>query len=122
MTKYESASDAALDGVFHALADPTRRAVIAQLTASSEPASVSALAKPFDMALPSFMQHLRVLEGAGLVTTKKTGRVRTCRVQTAALSSAESWIAEQRAFWEGRLDGLDAYLTELQACPDERED
>ena len=122
MPNFETATDPSLDSVFHALADPTRRAVIAQLSSATEPASVSDLAKPFDMALPSFMQHLRVLEAAGLVTTRKTGRVRTCEVQAAALATAEDWIATQRAFWEGRLDRLDAYLTELQAGSDNRED
>ena len=103
----------ALDRVFHALADPSRRAIVERLTRG--PASVSELAKPLPMALPSVVQHLRVLEDSGLVRSEKAGRVRTCRIEPAPLSTAESWIAEQRALWEGRLDRLEAYLNELQA-------
>ena len=102
----------ALDRVFHALADPTRRAIVAQLTQG--PASVSDLAKPLPMALPSVVQHLRVLEDGGLIRSEKAGRVRTCRIDPAALTQAEQWITEQRAVWEGRLDRLEAYLQELQ--------
>jgi DNA-binding transcriptional ArsR family regulator len=102
----------ALDHVFHALADPTRRAVLQRL--SGGPASVSELAKPFTMALPSFLQHLQVLEEGGLIRSKKVGRVRTCEMELAPLTTAESWIAEQRAVWEGRFDRLEAYLSELQ--------
>ena len=101
-----------LDRVFHALADPTRRAIVAQLTRG--PASVSDLAKPLPMALPSVVQHLRVLEDGGLIRSEKVGRVRTCRIEPAALTQAEQWITEQRAVWEGRLDRLEAYLQELQ--------
>ena len=104
---------ATLDTVFHALADPTRRAVLQRL--SRGPASVSELAKPFGMALPSFLQHLRVLEHSGLVRSKKTGRVRTCEMEPQPLTTAEQWIAEQRALWDARLDRLDDYLRELQA-------
>jgi DNA-binding transcriptional ArsR family regulator len=102
----------ALDPVFHALADPTRRAVLQRL--SQGPASVSELAKPFEMALPSFLQHLQVLEAGGLIRSKKVGRVRTCEMDAAPLALAESWIAERRALWEKRLDRLEAYLDELQ--------
>lgn len=105
--------DPALDRVFHALADPTRRAIVARLIRG--PASVSELAKPLPMALPSVVQHLKVLETSGLIRTQKVGRVRTCEIEPAQLSTAESWIAEQRALWEGRLDRLEAYLNELQA-------
>ena len=101
-----------LDNVFQALADPTRRAVLTRLTEG--PATVSDLAKPFDMALPSFLQHLKVLEESGLVTSKKEGRVRTCEAQLTRLTEAEEWIAHQRAVWEGRLDRLDAYLRQVQ--------
>lgn len=101
-----------LDSVFHALADPTRRAVFTRLTQG--PATVSELAKPFEMALPSFLQHLKVLEESGLVTSKKEGRVRTCEAQIKRLSEAEEWMAHQRAVWEGRFDRLDAYLALLQ--------
>jgi DNA-binding transcriptional ArsR family regulator len=102
-----------LDSVFQALADPTRRAVLTRLTQG--PATVSELAKPFEMALPSFLQHLKVLEDSGLVTSKKEGRVRTCEAQIKRLSEAEEWIAHQRAVWEGRFDRLDAYLKTLQS-------
>lgn len=102
---------AALDRLFHALADPTRRAMVSRL--SRGPASVSELAEPLSMSLPSVMQHIRVLEQSGLVRSEKTGRVRTCRIEPATLRTAEQWIAEQRALWEGRLDRLDAYLREV---------
>lgn len=105
--------EAALDTIFRALADPTRRAVIARL--GQGPASVSELAEPFEMALPSFLQHLRVLEESGLVRSKKAGRVRTCEITPEELARAESWMAEQRALWESRLDRLDTYLQGLQA-------
>jgi DNA-binding transcriptional ArsR family regulator len=104
---------AALDNVFHALADPTRRAVLQQL--GRGPATVSELAKPFGMALPSFLQHLRVLEQGGLVRTKKVDRVRTCELEAGPMTRAEQWIAQQRAIWEGRLDRLEAYVKDLQA-------
>ena len=98
----------ALDSVFHSLADPTRRAVIQRLCKG--PASVSELARPFDMALPSFVQHLRVLENANLIRSKKQGRVRTCEVVKDSLSSAEQWMAEQRAYWETTLDALAEFV------------
>lgn len=116
MPNQQTQTDPSLDGVFHALSDSTRRAVLARL--STGPASVSELAQPFEMALPSFMQHLKVLEGSGLVSTQKQGRVRTCEIEPAALSTAQDWIAEQKALWEGRLDRLEAYLDELQAEAD----
>jgi DNA-binding transcriptional ArsR family regulator len=103
----------ALDRVFHALADPTRRVIVERLIAGS--ASVSELAKPIPMALPSVLQHLQVLESSGLIRTVKTGRVRICHMEPASLGPAEQWIAERRALWEGRLDRLDDYVTELQA-------
>src|SRR5262249_8213153 len=101
-----------LDGVFRALADPTRRAVLSRLTAG--PAPVSELARPFDIALPSFMQHLDVLEGCGLVRSRKLGGVRTYKLVPGPLKSAERWMARQRALWERRLDQLDHYLLELK--------
>ncbi|WP_085882567.1 ArsR/SmtB family transcription factor [Oceanibacterium hippocampi] len=103
----------ALDRVFHALADPTRRAIVERLNRG--PASVSEIAEPFPMALPTVVQHLRVLESSGLVRSEKVGRVRTCRLEAAPLTRAEGWIAEQRAYWEARLDRLEDYLKILQA-------
>ena len=90
--------------MFQALADPTRRAIVDRLCRG--PASVSELAKPLSMSLPAVVQHLHVLETSGLVRSEKCGRVRTCRVDTKALRSAEHWIGERRALWERRLDAL----------------
>lgn len=104
--------NAALDRVFHALGDPTRRAVLERL--GEGPASVGELARSFDMALPSFMQHLAVLEDCLLVHSKKEGRVRTYSLAPDTLKSAEQWMARQRALWEKRLDRLDAYLYKLK--------
>jgi DNA-binding transcriptional ArsR family regulator len=101
-----------LDDAFRALADPTRRAVLERLSLGT--ASVSELAQPFEMALPSFLQHLRVLEDSGLIRSHKVGRVRTCAVNSLYLKQAEIWLAEQRAIWEKRLDQLDSDLLELQ--------
>jgi DNA-binding transcriptional ArsR family regulator len=101
-----------LDRVFYSLADPTRRAVLRRL--SSGPAAVSELARPFKMALPSFSQHLDVLESCGLVTSRKSGRVRTYRISPRALQAAETWLEKQRTNWEGRLNRLDTYLVELK--------
>src|SRR5918996_284339 len=101
-----------LDRVFHALSDPTRRAIVYRL--SRGPASVSELAKPFSMAMPSLLQHLQVLEGSRLIRTKKIGRVRRCEMRPSALGIAEAWIAEQRAIWEGRLDRMEAHVASLQ--------
>ncbi len=98
--------------VFRALADPTRRGVLERL--SARPASVSELAEPYDMALPSFVQHLKVLEGAGLVRSHKSGRVRTYRLVAAPLRQAEDWLTRQRTLWERRLDQLDDYVTQLE--------
>lgn len=97
-----------MERIFKALSDSTRVAIIESL-ASGEKA-VGELAKPFDMALPSFMQHLKVLEHAGLIKTSKEGRIRTCRLQAATLHDAESWLHKQRQIWSQRLDQLDSYL------------
>lgn len=99
--------------MFHALADPTRRAVVAQLTRG--PASVSELARPLAMTLPSVVQHLQVLEASGLVRSEKRGRVRTCRIAPESLRAAEHWLAEQRAVWEGRVDRLGGCVDDLHA-------
>lgn len=101
-----------IDGIFRALADPTRRQVLERLGRS--PGSVSELAAPFEMALPSFIEHLRVLEGCGLVRSKKAGRVRTYQLVPKRLQVAEDWLAKQRTLWERRLDQLDAYLIEMK--------
>ncbi len=100
--------DPALPGIFHALADPTRLAVVERLSVS--PASASELAKPFAMALPSFMQHMGVLERAGIVTSHKNGRIRTYQLAPGALQLASAWLAEFRNHWERRLDQLDHLL------------
>ena len=102
---------AQLTRVFHALADPTRRAVLARL--SRGPAATLELAKPHRMALPSFTQHMGVLEQSGLVRSRKVGRVRTYELAPRPLEAAEQWMASQRALWERRLDQLDDYLTTL---------
>jgi DNA-binding transcriptional ArsR family regulator len=103
----------ALDLVFHALADPSRRTMVERL--SRGPASVSDLAEPLDMSLPAVMQHLQVLETSGLVRSEKTGRVRMCRVEPKVLESAEGWFAKRRANWEQRFDRLEAFLAEEDA-------
>jgi DNA-binding transcriptional ArsR family regulator len=107
-----------LDGLFHALADPTRRVMVERL--SRGPASVSALARPLAMSLPAVMQHLQVLEASGLVHSEKVGRVRTCRIEPAALRTVEQWITERRTTWERRLDRLGEYLAEHPDDPDQR--
>ncbi|WKD49662.1 ArsR/SmtB family transcription factor [Microbulbifer spongiae] len=102
-----------LNMVFQALADPTRRAVIQQLTAG--PASVSELAEPFEMALPSFMKHIGVLEDAGLIHSRKIGRVRTCEIKPKQLSAAEKWLNTQTVLWEGRMERMASYVEALAA-------
>ena len=101
---------AALDLMFQALADPTRRVMVERL--SRGPASVSELAKPFDMSLPAVVQHLQVLEASGLVKSEKVGRVRTCTIEPMALNLAERWINERRVNWQKRLDRLGDFLAE----------
>ena len=102
-----------LDLMFHALADASRRAMVARLCLGS--ATVSDLAEPLAMSLPSVMQHLRVLETSGLVGSEKVGRVRTCRLDPAALAEAEAWIHDRRALWNRRLDRLGALLDEAES-------
>ena len=99
-----------LDRIFQALADPTRRAVLRRL--GEGPASVGELAKPFDMALPSFMKHIHLLEGSGLIRTQKQGRVRTCAIDRTTFAAAEAWLSEQRAIWEGRTDRLERFVAQ----------
>jgi DNA-binding transcriptional ArsR family regulator len=103
--------DPSLDLLFAALGDPTRRAILARLARG--PATVSELAGPHDMALPSFLGHLRKLEKAGVIATEKEGRVRICRLLPDALAPARSWLDEQRDIWEGRLDRFDDYVKNL---------
>jgi DNA-binding transcriptional ArsR family regulator len=109
---------AALDRVFHALADPSRRAMVERLTRGS--ASVSELAAPLDMTLAAVVQHLQVLEESGLVRTEKIGRVRSCRIEPDALRSAERWIAERRTLWERRFDRLGELLDAEETTPSPR--
>lgn len=101
---------ASLDTTFGALADPTRRAILASLMLGQ--ASITALAKPHRMSLPAVMKHLRVLEHAGLLTQKKSGRTRHCQLAAAPLKNAEQWIAHYRIFWEGTFDSLERYLSQ----------
>ena len=109
-----TASSAAfpIDAIFRALADPTRRRILERLVSS--PASVSELAAPFGMALPSFVEHLKILEGSGLVSSRKSGRIRTYRIAAEPMKLAENWLAKQRTLWERRLDQLDDYMIELK--------
>jgi DNA-binding transcriptional ArsR family regulator len=99
-----------LDLVFQALADPTRRAIVERL--GRGPASVSQLAQPFEMTLPAVVQHIQVLEASGLIRSEKVGRVRTCRIDSLGLGTAERWITERRTSWQRRLDRLGAYLAD----------
>src|SRR3954463_9325228 len=101
-----------LDDVFAALADPTRRAIVMRLCAGE--ASVGELADPFDMALPSFMKHIHMLQTSGLVRSEKSGRVRTSRLSPDALVGAEDWFQQQRAIWEARLERFEAYVMKLK--------
>ena len=105
-------NQSALDRVFQALADPSRRTIVERL--SRGPASVSELAGPLEMSLPAVLQHLQLLEASGLVESEKTGRVRTCRINRKALRAAEQWIARRRAAWERKLDRLGDYLAEQE--------
>src|SRR5262249_11871910 len=104
-------SSAALDATFAALADPTRRAILASLAEQPE-SSVSELARPFSMSLPAISKHLRVLEGAGMLARRKDGRVHRCRLVAAPMEPAAAWIERYQRFWEERLDALKRYLEE----------
>jgi DNA-binding transcriptional ArsR family regulator len=108
---------ASLNDVFHALADPTRRSVIARLGSGS--ASIKELAEPFGLGLPSFLKHIKVLESSGLIASEKVGRVRTCKLKRENLTAAEKWFDEQRAGWESRYENLDNLLTALKGEEDE---
>jgi DNA-binding transcriptional ArsR family regulator len=117
IVKYMLNQNAALDRVFQALGDPTRRVMVERLARG--PASVSELARPLTMSLPAVLQHLQVLEASGLVRSEKTGRVRTCRIQPAVLRTAESWIFGRRVGWERRLDRLGDYLAAQDTKPNQ---
>lgn len=101
-----------LDDVFIALADPTRRAVIRRL--GDGPASVSELAAPFPITLPSFMKHVRTLEASGVIRSRKSGRVRMCTLDRDRLSVVEDWLTEQRQLWERRTDRLEQFVTDQE--------
>ena len=103
---------AVADDVFHALSNSTRRKILEQLSAG--PATVSDLAAPFDMKLPSFVQHLSVLEESRLVKSKKRGRVRTYEIAPERFKVAENWLTERRQAWEARLDRFDEYVKQLK--------
>lgn len=105
----------ALDAVFVALADPTRRQVVQRL--GRGPASVGELARPFPMALPSFMKHVRVLESSGLIRTAKSGRVRTCMLDQERLALVDDWLADQRQVWTDRTDRLERLVTDQEGIP-----
>lgn len=105
-----------LDSFFGAMSDPTRRAVIERL--ASGPASVSELHAPHNMALPTFMRHLKVLEDTGIVRSIKKGRVRTCHIEPEPLIAAQGWLAWQKEIWENRLDGLEALAKAIAADQD----
>ena len=109
-------ADPSLDLMFQALADPTRRMMVDRL--SRGPASVSELAKPFDMSLQAVVQHLQVLEQSGRVRTEKVGRVRTCTIDPGAMSLAEKWINDRRLQWEKRLDRLGEFLAATEGDDD----
>ena len=101
-----------LDRAFSALADPTRRAIVGRLCAG--PKSVSDLAKPFDIALPSLLKHVRVLEESGLISSEKSGRVRTCTVEPRALQATEAWIHQHICAWEDRLDRMEDHIKRMK--------
>jgi DNA-binding transcriptional ArsR family regulator len=106
--QYRKAPEPPVEVVFHALSDANRRAMIDRLL--DGPASVSELARPLSISLPAVVQHLHVLEGSGVVRSRKVGRVRTCEIEPQALGAAERWISERRALWEARLDRLGEFL------------
>ncbi|HEY1470002.1 MAG TPA: metalloregulator ArsR/SmtB family transcription factor [Candidatus Acidoferrum sp.] len=101
-----------LDSTFGALADPTRRAILATLMLGQ--ASITELAKPHRMSLPAVMKHVRVLEEAGLVSQKKIGRTRRCQLAAQPLKKAEQWLSQYRTFWEGTFDALERYLSQQE--------
>lgn len=109
-------NESTLDRTFQALADPVRRGMLARL--GRGPASVSELARPFSISLPAVMQHLATLEASGLVRSRKQGRVRTVRLEPAALADAEGWIGRRRAEWEAQADRFETYVASLKSNGD----
>lgn len=101
-----------LDRTFSALADPTRRAIVSRLC--DGPASVGDLSEPFDIALPTLLKHVRVLENSGLIRSEKVGRVRTCRIDTDALRAGDAWLRRHIALWEERLDRLERHINHMK--------
>jgi len=110
MPNTQTQTFSSIDRVFHALGDPTRRAIVEKL--SEGPLSVSKLAQPLDITLAAVVQHLQILERSGLVHTEKVGRVRTCRIEPIGLTLAEKWLNARRTLWQKRLDRLGALLAE----------
>ncbi len=108
-----------LSATFQALADPTRRAILARLALGET--SVSELAKPFAMSMPAVSKHLKVLEHAGLISRSRDAQMRPCKIEAQALKQADDWLEEYRLLWEQRLDRLDDYLKMIQAAPTETE-
>jgi len=106
-----------LDAIFHALADPTRRAVLGRLGEGA--ATIGELAAPFDMALPSFMKHIGVLERSRLIVSRKSGRVRTCALDRENLIAAERWFGEQHLLWQTRYSQLDSLLASMKGDDDD---
>ena len=109
-------NDVRLSRVFHALSDPTRRAIVMRL--SEQEHAVSDLFKPMPMALPTLLKHVSVLEESGLVISRKVGRERVCELQPKAMKETDAWLAKQRAVWEARLNRMEIYALELQARED----
>lgn len=116
MVKYS----ASLDSTFGALADPTRRAILATLMLGQ--ASITEIAKPYRMSLPAVMKHVRVLEHAGLISQQKIGRTRHCQLAAKPLQDAENWISQYRQFWEGTFDSLERFLSQPEDQSETKED
>ncbi|GGD00998.1 ArsR/SmtB family transcription factor [Aquisalinus flavus] len=108
MTKYQNQ----LTETFSALADPTRRAIVSRLCEG--PASIGELSEPFKIALPTLLKHVQILEKSGLVSTQKTGRVRTCRIETGALKAGDDWLRQHLALWEDRLDRMEHHINTMK--------
>lgn len=118
LSSYQPAQSTPLDAVFAALAHPTRRAILARLAEGE--ASVLELAEPFDVSQPAISKHLKVLEGAGLISRGRDAQRRPCRLEPAPLAEASEWLERYRRFWEARFQRLDALLEELKAEEDDR--